>query len=262
MANTRTDALAVARSQKGVKESPPQSNNVLFSRWYKLRGPWCAMYLSWVLDQVGNRSGYRFASTAASVAWARRAGKLRPVKDARPGDIVVRLYTPSTGHTGMVAAVEGRTTVTLEGNTSPSNSRDGGEVMERRRSTGWWQYCIGIDYQPALTTHAATAATMKESDDMFSEADRALLAALRTTQGEDRARLDRTVTLLELSERRALRMVADEKDGSVWLIVPGILRAPVAAGAVDVYRHELGFTDVPKWGHETLMAIPTAGRPA
>jgi len=116
----------------------------------------------------------------------------------------------------------------------------------------------------ALTAHAATVTpiTAKESDDMFSEADRALLAALRTTQGEDRARLDRTLQLLELAERRALRMVADEKDGSVWLIVPGILRAPVEKGAVDAYRKELGFTDVPKWGHETLMAIPAAGRPA
>jgi len=109
------------------------------------------------------------------------------------------------------------------------------------------------------TSHAAT---IKESDDMFSEADRALLAALRTTQGEDRARLDRTLTLLELAERRALRMVASDRDGTVWLIVPGILRAPVEKGAVDAYRSELGFTDVPKWGHETLMAIPTAGRPA
>ena len=91
---------------------------------------------------------------------------------------------------------------------------------------------------------------------MFTEADSALLRALRTTQEEDRARLDRTVALLERAERRSLRMVADDKDGSVWLILPGILRSPVPAGSVDAYRKELGFDDVPKWGHETLMAIP------
>lgn len=153
MANTRTDVVAAARAERGTTESPAGSNRQKYGKAYGFDGvPWCAIYLSVILAQVGNRSGYRFASTAASVAWARRAGRLRSVSDARAGDIVVRLYTPTTGHTGLVVANEGGTLVTVEGNTSGGNDRDGGSVQERRRSSSWWGYCIGMDYDGAASS--------------------------------------------------------------------------------------------------------------
>jgi len=225
------------------------------------------MFETWCYKRAGVGDQYRYASVAESLRVARQRGT--HTGEFRPGFSACRINGggwTGPGHTGIVEAVHGDGSVTtIEGNTSPGaagSQRDGGGVWRRRRPKSYWnRQCIRINFgTQAPTSHAAT---IKESDDMFSEADRALLAALRTTQGEDRARLDRTLQLLELAERRALRMVADEKDGTVWLIVPGILRAPVEKGAVDAYRAELGFTgDVPKWGHETLMAIPTAGRPA
>lgn len=160
MALTREQTVQLAVSKVGVEESPPYSNKVEFSSWYGFIGPWCAMYLSWVLAHAGNTSGYRFASTASSVAWARGVGRLIPVASAKPGDILVRLYTSTTGHTGMAteSPVNGLL-LTVEGNTSGLNDRDGGSVMLRRRSLSWWHYCIRIDYPlppPPATTPGVT----------------------------------------------------------------------------------------------------------
>lgn len=148
MANTRTDAVQLAGSQLGIHESPPQSNRTKYGAWFGLDGnPWCAMFVSWVLFTVGNASGFRFASTAASVAWAKKVGRLIPLAQAKPGDVVVHLYTSTTGHTGIIESVPGDgTVVTIEGNTSTANDRDGGTVMRRRRSASWWPYVIRLDY--------------------------------------------------------------------------------------------------------------------
>jgi hypothetical protein len=98
---------------------------------------------------VTDRS-YRHASCSASVAWARREGKLVPVADARTGDILVHLYNGRQGHTGMLSRPlrgNGRAT-TIEGNTSGSDDRDGGSVQERDRALSWWSYAIRLDLTP------------------------------------------------------------------------------------------------------------------
>lgn len=149
---TAQATVNLAVSQQGVAEHPPGSNRVAYSEWYGLVGPWCAMFLSWVTAHAGV-GWYRFASTAASVASARRANRLVPVDQARTGDVLVRLYTKTTGHTGMACEPVGRsgkgTVVTIEGNTSGGNDRDGGSVQVRRRSISWWHYAIRLDYDQA-----------------------------------------------------------------------------------------------------------------
>lgn len=163
---TRDATVALALSQVGVSEQPPFSNNVLYSRWYGLpSSPWCAMFISWVLAHARNTSGYRFASTASSVAWARRAGRLKPKDYAQPGDVLVRLYSSTTGHTGVATARPGGGRLrTVEGNTSDGNDRDGGSVMHRDRSLDYWHYCIHLDY-PA-PDGAPVPAPPQEEDDM------------------------------------------------------------------------------------------------
>ncbi len=151
-----TDTLNVARRELGTVESPPNSNNVKYAQWYGLnRNPWCAMFVSWVLDQTGNRSGYRHASVAASLAWARNNG--RHTGEFRPGYVACRINSggwTGPGHTGMVEAVHADGSVTcIEGNTSPGSSgsqRDGGGVWRRRRPRGFWnRQCIRIDFDNA-----------------------------------------------------------------------------------------------------------------
>jgi hypothetical protein len=60
---TAHHVLAIARDEIGTTESPPDSNVVKYSRWYPMNGsPWCAMFVSWVLDQAGI-TGYKHAYT-------------------------------------------------------------------------------------------------------------------------------------------------------------------------------------------------------
>lgn len=42
-----------ARSQIGTGEQRPGSNRVPYSDWYGVRGPWCAMFVSWCLFHEG-----------------------------------------------------------------------------------------------------------------------------------------------------------------------------------------------------------------
>lgn len=128
--------LNVARSQLGTKESPPYSNNVLYTRWYPMPGsPWCDMYISWCFDRVGlgaveGKHAYtpeHEASFKARGRWVERGGT------PRPGDCIFFDFIGRTSHIGFVESVSGRTAYTIEGNTNPAGGRDGGEVMRHAR---------------------------------------------------------------------------------------------------------------------------------
>lgn len=146
MALTRDQTVALARSQIGTRESPFGSNRVLYSFWYGFIAAWCAMFVSWVCWKAGI-GWYRFASTAVSVSAARRDGRLVPVSQALPGDVMVHLYSSTLGHTGIATSNGGRSTV--EGNTDGGGSRTGGQVMEHQRPADYWHYCIRLDYPSA-----------------------------------------------------------------------------------------------------------------
>lgn len=184
---TLTDTLDLARSQLGTVESPPESNNVVYAREYGMnRNPWCAMFVTWVLERSKNSSKYRHASVAASLAWAKNNG--RHTGEFRAGYVCCRINGggwTGPGHTGIIEAVHSDGSVTsIEGNTSPGNGgsqRDGGGVWRRRRPKAYWnRQCIRIDYGPATTPPApATPKPQpKEIDDVTPE-DRKLLDELR-----------------------------------------------------------------------------------
>lgn len=158
MSLTRDQTLGYALKFRGVAESPPYSNDVLFSRWYGLRGPWCAMFVSYILYHTGHawpiRTSKGFAYVPDGVDAARREGRFH---DARwTGAEAMDLIFYSFGgvrpdHVGFVIGrlPDGRWH-TLEGNTG-SDNRDGGSVQERYRRTG----IIGFahrDYPRATTT--------------------------------------------------------------------------------------------------------------
>lgn len=52
----REKAFAEAVKHLGVKESPPDSNRVLFSDWYGIVGPWCAMFVTYAYAQAGSQA--------------------------------------------------------------------------------------------------------------------------------------------------------------------------------------------------------------
>lgn len=139
----RERILARARSQLGIHENPFGSNRTLYSRWYGLIGPWCAMFVSWCFFQEGlplpASTAKGFAYTPSGAAWFRRNGRWtrRPQVGAViffdfPGDGVDRI-----SHVGIVERVNADGTPTcLEGNTNAPGGRTGGQVMRHRRVVG------------------------------------------------------------------------------------------------------------------------------
>ena len=140
----RLKMLAEARKHIGTKESPAGSNNVSFSRWYGMRGPWCAMFVSWCGVQAGSkffRRGSRWAYVPYMVADG-RAGRngLAVTYDPKEGDIVTFDWEGGgsvADHVGFFLEWTNKSRTkfkALEGNTGIGNNSNGGEVMVRDRT--------------------------------------------------------------------------------------------------------------------------------
>lgn len=135
----RKKALTEALKHIGVKESPPGSNEVIFSKWYGVRGPWCAMFVTWCYVKAGSKAlekGERYAYVPYIVADA-RAGRngLSVTRDPQPGDIVCYDWDGGVAdHTGLYEKPTGTGTFSaIEGNTAVGNDSNGGEVMRCAR---------------------------------------------------------------------------------------------------------------------------------
>ena len=133
------DVLDIARVELGVREDPPESNNVRYNTWYYGREvsgsayPWCMAFVQWAFDRAGKPLPYKTASCSALLGWYRQNRPECVVKDPRPGDII--LYTFS--HTGIVEQVGTGTVTAIEGNTSAGSSgsqSNGGGVFRRTRN--------------------------------------------------------------------------------------------------------------------------------
>lgn len=132
------DMVAAARTQHGVAEQPPGSNDSPEIKTYRDAvagapgpGPWCAYFVSWAAKQTGTPlgdNGQGFGSVDAMWSWAQGAGKATPNgPGVKPnvGDIIIL-----NQHTGIVTGVKPDGTVeTIEGNTSD-------KVAERTHPAG------------------------------------------------------------------------------------------------------------------------------
>jgi hypothetical protein len=139
----REKAFAEAVKHLGVKESPPNSNRVLFSDWYGMVGPWCAMFVTFCYVQSGSqvafRQGRNWAFCPFMLANA-RAGEnhLAVTKKPERGDIVLYGFGGSVAkHIGLFERfTDGAGNFTaVEGNTAEGNDANGGAVMRRKRNT-------------------------------------------------------------------------------------------------------------------------------
>lgn len=138
-------ALAIAATQIGVHESPTGSNRVLYSVWYGLIGPWCAMFATWCLVRAGSKafvrgSRYSYVPTLLEDA---RAGRnhLTTVKSPQHGDLAIYDWdndgTPDHVEffSHWLDASPHVSFETVGGNTSGSSNSNGGAVMRRQRYT-------------------------------------------------------------------------------------------------------------------------------
>ena len=137
---TVSELLDIARRQIGVKECPPNSNNVRYNTWYYGREvsgsayPWCMVFVQWVFDQAKVKLPIRTASCGALMRAAQAAG-CWVTGDYRPGDVVIYDFPggAKTDHCGIVESVDGTYISAIEGNTSSTSDADGGAVERRAR---------------------------------------------------------------------------------------------------------------------------------
>jgi hypothetical protein len=148
----RVKALHLLGDHLGVSESPPESNQNMFTRWYGMVGPWCAMCGSWAGAMVGLKPFqkghyYAYCPYVTADAVAGRNG-LTVTTDPQPGDVVIYSWggegsNPMGDHFGRFITWTNRAAGDFrarEGNTSlendPSGSQsNGGILTDRDRNT-------------------------------------------------------------------------------------------------------------------------------
>jgi hypothetical protein len=147
-------ALKIALSQKGVKETPRDTNKVKYSAWYGLVGPWCVMYQAWVGAQAKEawaKKGVRYASVAAvEAAAAQHDFGMSFTSHPEPGDLVTYDWPDEPGpsnHIGRFVkwTIKGKTFQAIEGNTSTGSNSNGGQVMLRTRDVSLVHHFIHLD---------------------------------------------------------------------------------------------------------------------
>lgn len=141
---TAKEALDIAKSQIGVKETPPNSNNVIYNTWYyghPVSGsayPWCAVFISWIFRNTN--LVMKTASSSSMYTSFKNKGQI--FSKPKVGDIVFFKFDKSLSciaqHVGIVAEVLSNGKIkSIEGNTSSGNSGsqdNGGMVALRTRS--------------------------------------------------------------------------------------------------------------------------------
>lgn len=133
--------LTLARQELGYRESPANSNQTKYGKWYGLDGKaWCMMFVMWIFHQAEASAllPVRTASCGAFMDAAKADGNWHGNTDLQPGDIVIFDFPGNSSHAEHVGIVEepadeAAYVFTIEGNTSNDNQSNGGMVMRRKR---------------------------------------------------------------------------------------------------------------------------------
>jgi hypothetical protein len=137
----REEIIKVAEGELHYKEEPAGSNHTKFGEWFNLdRLPWCAMFVSWVfwkankpLPRIDTYKG--FSSCPNGLKYWKENDCI--TVDPAPGDIVLYDWNSDSkaDHTGIFKewVERGKTFLAIEGNTSPTNASNGGEVLIMKR---------------------------------------------------------------------------------------------------------------------------------
>ena len=134
---TAAQALQIAIGEVGTIE---EGNNLTkYGAFTKANGlPWCGSFCNWVLAQAGVKL-HSVVSTAVGAHKFKEISRWHEIPAI--GDLAFMDF-PHDGvdrisHIGIVAAIDGKTITTIEGNTSGSgDQRNGGMVMVKTRTIG------------------------------------------------------------------------------------------------------------------------------
>ena len=144
---TGRDVALLAATQVGIRENPPNSNNVRYNTWYYGREvsgsayPWCMVFVQWVFAQLGVALPQRTASCGALMRAAQMSGQW-VTENYHPGDVVIYDFPggAATDHCGIIESVTDSCVVAIEGNTGSGSDADGGQVQRRSRA---WSVIVG-----------------------------------------------------------------------------------------------------------------------
>lgn len=155
-----------ALSYIGVKESPANSNNVVFNTDYYGRSvsgsayPWCMVFVWDIFRMCGASNlfydGQKTAYCPTLMGWAKSIGKF--VKGSyKSGDVLFFNFNGgnTASHTGFCVSQNGSTVITIEGNTSADSSgsqSNGGMVAKRTRNTSVIIGAYRPDYEDEIST--------------------------------------------------------------------------------------------------------------
>lgn len=176
MGKTAKDIMTKAISYLNTKESPANSNNVIFNTHYYGKAvtgsayPWCCTYV-WDIFRLAGASdlfygGKKTAYCPTVETWG-KSNKLTVDKSkGKYADIVLFDFTGRgiSGHIGFIVQKNSDGTYkTLEGNTAVGNDSNGGCVMYRTRSRSSIRCIIRPKYEAEKenTTTSTTKTTKK-----------------------------------------------------------------------------------------------------
>lgn len=134
-----TAALAVEIAKGEIGTVEQGDNLTKYGEFTKANGlPWCGSFCNWVLAQAG----VKVHSVVGTAVGAHKFKEIsRWHETPAIGDLAFMDF-PHDGvdrisHVGIVAAIDGKTITTIEGNTSGSgDQRNGGMVMAKTRTIG------------------------------------------------------------------------------------------------------------------------------
>ena len=225
MANSASDVLAKARSQIGYSRWTDPNPGTIYGRWYaQYTGvpyygtngvPWCAMFVSWVFNQVGARcKGLPAAYCPYILRDAKAARKTVSKANAKPGDVVLFDWQGdgTADHVGIVEKNNGSTMTTIEGNT------DNGVVARKTRPYSCICGVVRPDYDGSITGPGIIQAAPNMTD----------------------------AQLWRIEEGADGWLTVRNKGGKV-LDVKGGTGAPMADGRV-VQAYKANGTDAQRWG--------------
>lgn len=174
---TAATILEKAASYIGTKESPANSNNVIFNTDYyggEVSGsayPWCCAFVWDIFRMCGASdlfyAGAKTAYCPTAMNWYKQQGQFYTVSQGgQAGDVVFFDWSSNAvaDHIGFVKSRNSNGSYqTIEGNTSVSSNDNGGAVMERTRTTGTILGFGRPAYGGASTAASAAAASTDTS---------------------------------------------------------------------------------------------------
>jgi hypothetical protein len=142
--SARLDAVKEARKHLDYVEQLNKNN--IFGAWYGANhSPWCAAFVSYVLNHSGNGETIKgaqtdkgFNSCGAGIKFFKAKKAWYPIEKATIGDLAFFDWDHDgeQDHVGLVTDIdlEKKQVRTIEGNTSSSSHSNGGVVQEKWRN--------------------------------------------------------------------------------------------------------------------------------